>query len=129
MVTKKSEHTVHVRLDSPVTKRRMVLQGAIDSVALLKRYDSIKRIRLEKEMAYGEFRKVLASVNRLVKDIRVKEMPLDSEDLKGYKIVKKKTLADKIVGKAKKTVKKEVEEPRAPLDRQMEELQRKLRSL
>ena len=131
MTSKKKTESVHVRLDSPIAKRRMILQTTIDSVALLKRYENIKRIKEEKEKGHEEFKKVLRSINFLVKQIKMQDLPLDSDDLKKYKVKTKKepSLVQPIVKKIKKVVGKQKEEKKPMLDRQLDELQRKLQRL
>jgi len=132
MANKKTDQAVHIRLDNPINKRRMVLQNAIDIVALLKRYENIKRLSQEKHMAYDEFRKIISSINWMVRQIRVKELPLNSEDLDKYapQPKKEKTVVQKAVKKVKKAIEvKKPEEKKDSLDWQMQELRRKLNSL
>lgn len=132
MVQKRAEENVHVCVDTPVDKRREILQVAIDTVQLMKRYESILQIRRQKEKEYAEFRRVLGSINRMVKEVRFKELPLDAEDLKHVKAVKSKSILAPIirkVGSKKEPAKKEDRAHPSGLDRQLDELQRKLQRL
>jgi hypothetical protein len=132
MANKKTDQTVHIRLDNSINKRRMVLQSAIDVIALLKRYENIKNLSKQKHEAYDEFRKVISSINWMVRQIRVKDLPLNADDLSEYtpKPVKEKTAVQKVVRKVKKAIQAKVpEERKDSLDWQMQELRRKLNSL
>lgn len=131
---KNAEESVHVRLDMPIDKRREVLQVTIDTMRLMKDYENLLRIRQEKDLKYAEFRKIVSSINKMVKELRVKELPLDSEDMKHVKKVKSQSVMAPVVKKVEKVLKgkekKKEEEVKKPvLDRQIEELQRKLQSL
>ena len=126
---KRPEESVHVRLDLPIEKRRAVLQAAIDIMQLMKRYEGLVRISQEKEQEYAEFRKILSSINRMVKEVRVKELPLDTEDMKHVKKVKNQSVMRPVVRKVENILSKKHEERKPALDRQIEELQRKLQSI
>ena len=134
MVNKKKEESVHVCLQGHLQKRRDILQATIDLVQLLKRYDSIKRIRHEKEMNYLEFKKCMGSVNFFLRRIKMKDMPLSSDDLDTYKIKPQETekIVEPVMKKVKKAlIKQEKKEDRdkLSLDRQLEDLKRKLNSI
>ena len=133
---RKPEDDVHVRLDSPIEKRKVVIQATIDAVQLVKRYDNLIRIRTEKDQEYAEFRRVLSGINRMVKELRLKELPLEAEDLQRIKKMKGMNIVVPVMRRtekvlAKKPVKKieHMVERRSPIDRQLEDLQRKLQSL
>lgn len=129
---KRPEESVHVRLETPVDKRRAVLQAAIDSMQLMKRYENLLRIRSEKDQEYAEFRRILSNINRMIREVRVRELPLDAEDMKHVKKLKTQSVMTPVVKKVEKVLKgkKAQEEERKPtLDRQMDDLQRKLQSL
>jgi len=130
--TTKSD-SVHVMVVSPIESRKSILRETISIVDLLQRYKVVKKIREAKEDELSNFRKKLGSITRLVKLIRLKEMPLEMEELKkvrsvNNKLVFAKQRALKPLGVAKPKS-KEKALPKDPLDAQMEALRRKLSSL
>ena len=122
---------MHIRLDSPVDKRKAVLQTAIDMVELMKKYENIHRIRHEKAEALTEFQKVVGQVHRLVKQVELSELPMDAEDLKHVHIPKGKRAFAPLVRVKKKVMmqKEQKEEHHNSLDAQLDSLRRKLDSL
>ncbi len=129
---KRPEESVHVLLEAPLDKRRVVLQTTIDTMQLIKRYENLLRIRTEKDQNYAEFRKILSSINKMLKEVRVKELPLDSDDMRHVRKVKNQSVMAPIIKKVEKVIrgkKVEVEEKKPAIDRQIEDLQRKMLSL
>ena len=131
---KRPEESVHVRLEMPLDKRKTVLQAAIDTMQLMKRHENIVRIRQEKEQVYVEFRKVLATINRMVREVRMKELPLDSDDIKHVKKVKNISIMAPVVKKVEKVLKTkgkrpEPEKKSSSLNSQIDSLQRKMQNL
>ncbi|HIH14607.1 MAG: hypothetical protein QT08_C0006G0004 [archaeon GW2011_AR17] len=131
---KRPEESVHVCLQMPVDKRRTILQATIDTMQLMKRYENLVRIRHEKDQHYAEFRRVLGIVNKLVKEVRVKELPLDAQDIRHVHKVKNESVMAPVAKKVEKVLhakekKKIVEERKPAIDRQIEDLQRKLQNL
>lgn len=126
-----SEQSVHVRIDTPIDKRKAVLQTAIDAVELLKRSDNIKNIRHQKAATLLEFQNALAKVNRLAKLLRMNELPLDSEELSHVRTVDGKHVFASHVHHVKKKVMKHTEEKQKvnSLDSQLDALRRKLNTL
>jgi hypothetical protein len=131
MVKNKKDENVHVCLHDPLNKRREILQATIDVVQLMKKYENIKRIRYEKEQALAEFKKCMGSINFLFRRVNLRDMPLDSQDLKGYKLPKKQEtgIVEPVMKKVKKVLVKQEVEKKPTLDRQLDELQRRLNSL
>ena len=130
--TTKSD-SVHVMVVSPIESRKAILRETISIVDLLQRYKVVKKIREAKEEELSNFRKKLSSITRLVKLIRLKEMPLEMEELKkvrsvNNKLVFAKKRALKPLGVTKPKTKARPL-PKDPLDAQMEALRRKLSSL
>ncbi|MBI5797784.1 hypothetical protein HZA98_02685 [Candidatus Woesearchaeota archaeon] len=124
------EQDVHVRLDSPLDKRKAILQAAVDSIQLFKRQEALKAIRAEKAREYINFKKALVDIQNLVKEVRFKELPLGEKGLRNSSGQEKiMTPVTKKLGKAVKQKAHRVVDERSPLDRQLDELQRKLRSL
>ena len=129
---KKPEESVHVRLETPLDKRRDVLQVTIDTVQLMKRYENLIRIRNEKDQDYAEFRRIISNVNKMLREVRVRELPLDEEDMRHVRKLKNQSVMSPVVKKLEKVIKgkKVEEEERKPtLDRQLKDLQRKMQSL
>jgi hypothetical protein len=133
----KPDESVHIMINSPLHSRKEILRGAMDIVALLKRYERVKVIRKEKARALDDFRTELRAINKLLKMVRIDEMPLAMEQLMKVKdeerhlvFAKPKPVKQKVV--KKKVVKQQPVAPpvsRDPLDAQMEELKKKLASL
>ncbi len=129
---KRPEESVHVRLETPLDKRRDVLQVTIDTVQLMKRYENLIRIRNEKDQDYAEFRRILSNINKMLREVRVRELPLDEDDMRHVRKVKNQSIMTPVVKKLEKVIKgkKVQEEERRPtLDRQLDDLQRKMQSL
>ena len=131
----KPQESVHVRLDMPLEKRRVILQAAIDSMELTKRYENLIRIRAEKDQIYTEFRRLLSGINRMVKEVRMKELPLSAEEIRHMPRIKRQSVMAPVVKKVEKVLKakvKKVEEPKkkpSSIDYQIEQLQKKLQNL
>jgi len=131
---KKAEESVHVRLEMPIDKRKVILQTTIDTMQLMKRHENLIRIRSEKDKELTEFRRILSSITRMIKEVRMKELPLDTEDLKHVKKLKNESIMVPVVKKIEKVLKvKKAEAPvqKKPhtIDSQIDALQRKLQSL
>jgi hypothetical protein len=130
------DESVHIMLGTPLHSRKQILSGAMEVVALLKRYERVKVIRKEKAKALDEFRNELRAINKLLRLVRIDEMPLEMEQLMKIKDQERhlvfavpKPVRQKVV--KKRVVKKPVVRtvPKDPLDAQMDELRRKLASL
>ncbi len=132
---KRPEESVHVRLENSVSNRKAILQTTIDTMQLIKRYENLGSIRKEKEIQFAEFKRVMNSINRMIREVRLKELPLDVEELKQIKklktqsvmspVIKKVLVAPKISQAKEKEVKKKI----SPFDAELNALQRKLQSL
>tara|TARA_B100000315_G_C14152742_1_gene396423 strand:+ start:112 stop:510 length:399 start_codon:yes stop_codon:yes gene_type:complete len=132
MSKRKPEHSVHVRIDYPIDKRKAVLETAISSVELLKRYDRIKEIRKDKRKHMEEFREALSSIHYLLRLIRLKELPLGEKELKRVKTVSGKKAYSKNSMRAAVAIgkKKGVKKPKlSTLDAQLQALHDKLSHL
>lgn len=126
------EQDVHVRLGSPLDKRRAILQAAVDSIQLFKRQETLKAIRAEKAREYVNFKKALVDIQNLIKEVRFKELPLGEKGLKHAKGFGQESVIAPVTKKLGKVVTpkaRRVVDERSPLDKQLDELQRKLRSL
>jgi len=128
----KPDESVHIMLGSPLHSRKEILTGAMDIVALLKRYDKVKAIRKEKAKALDDFRGELRAINKLLKMVRIDEMPLAMEQLMKVKDEERHLVFAKPKPVKQKVEKAKVVKPvvaKNPLDAQMDELRRKLDSL
>ena len=124
--------SVHVMLVSPIESRKSILRETISIVDLLQRYKVVKKIREAKEEELVNFRKKLSSITRLVKLVRLKEMPLEMEELKKVRSINNKLVFAKQRALKPLGAKPQVKEralPKDPLEAQMEALRRKLSSL
>ena len=128
---KNPQGSVHVRLDQPLSKRREVLQTAIDVVELTKRIDHVQALRAEKMHVLVEFRKALRSLHASLREVQLKEMPIDEVGIKQVRgIYGRKVLApERLVLAPKKVHRLESSAPVGSLDRQLQDLRRKLDSL
>lgn len=126
----KPEETVHTMLKQPIETRRQVLQGAVHTVELLKRYQVVKNIRKEKLKALDEFKKEVRAIARLLREIRFTDLPLKHEEL-----LKVRDSKNHLVYGEEKVVKKKVKKKsvkrfhKNPLDDDLDALRRKLASL
>lgn len=140
VVSKVSKNeTIHVKLDSPITKRKAILSAAISVVELLKHFETIKAIRKQKSKEMENLRILTKDINKLYRAIKVKDMPLKDKDLLEVHDVSGKPVMSAPVEefKPKKVVAPQrvmnVPKPepvsRDPLERQLNELRRKLDTL
>lgn len=125
------EDTVHIKLNSPIESRRAILAEAVNVVDLLKRHEKIKVLRKEKTKALNDFRTALHELNKVLRLVRLSEMPLKMDELKKVRDVEKHPVFEEVkpVVTKKKVVKKVVKTYTDPLDAQMAELKRKLAKL
>jgi hypothetical protein len=133
----KSE-TIHVKLDSPITKRKAILSTAISIVELLKHFETIKGIRKQKAKEMESLRVITKDINKLYRAIKVKDLPLKNKDLlevhdvsgKPIMSVPAKNIQPKVITPRRvRNVPKPEPVSRDPLERQLNELRRKLDTL
>jgi hypothetical protein len=138
VVKKKPQDSVHVMLVNSISKRRDLVNVTIETVQLLKRADKIKEIQVEKRKELNNFRDKWKEIHKLLRLIRLKELPLreseldDVRDPSGRKILQKvtKPLKKKVVKKVKVEKPKSTEfNKRSSIDEQLDALQRKLSNL
>jgi hypothetical protein len=130
MAKNNSDSSVHVRVDEPISKRREVLQTAIFSVELLRRYDHLEAIRHEKAKELARFKKTLRSIHSLLKLVRLEELPMSGKDLKEVRDVRgRKVLVKRRTSKVKSVANKVVKPKRSTVDTQLDALRKKLESL
>lgn len=129
MANKKSDTTVHMRMDHPISNRKDILATTIDVIALMQRYHRIKEIRAEKERELASFRTAMKSLYRLSTLVKLKDMPVHIKGVRQNKpVTQSKKVSKPIVEKPKKVVKKHLTEAES-LDEQLDLLRRKLESL
>jgi hypothetical protein len=130
MKEKDSDGAMHVRLDNPLSFRKTVLTGAIDSVKLLKVLDSGEVIRSRKEGLKRELDENLVELKKLVKELKEKlpHIKVEKKTVEKPKVVKLpvKPKSTKVIKKEKVAVKMP---PKSRLDREIEEIEEKLRHL
>ncbi|MBL7051710.1 MAG: hypothetical protein ISS01_01325 [Nanoarchaeota archaeon] len=121
---KKKEESVHVRLDNPISKRKRILQTAVMTVELLKKYEVVRELRKEKVKEMDKLRVVLSDIKKMTKRIKVQDLP----KVKG---IEEKHKEHKIVMKAKNIEKHEkiVKVHKSGIESQLDELRRKLETL
>lgn len=124
MVRKNVEENVHVRIETPIDKRKEILQTAIYTVELLKQVEIIKKIREERLENIEKLGRTFASVNNLMRLVRIKDLPLEAEDLKHVKDVK----GTKVLPKLDKA-RLATHETLRGLDKQLQDLKKKLESI
>ncbi len=74
-VTKKKEQdSVYVRIDSALTLRREILETAIESTALLKRWESYKILREMKLAEIKELKKIMDNIEKEFREFK-KHLP------------------------------------------------------
>ena len=70
---KKKQESVHVRLDNPISKRKDILQTAVMTVELLKKYEVVRELRKAKVREMDNLRIVLSDIKKMTKDIKTKD--------------------------------------------------------
>ncbi len=130
---KQPEQSVHIRIDRPIDRRKAILEATITAVELLKRKEEILRLRAEREKELAKFQKTVKSVLRLVKQVRLHDLPLDARELRGIRnlsghkaLAKPRKVPKK---KAAKKAKKAATPKKSSIDQQLDDLHRKLQSL
>ena len=114
--TKKEERISYVKVDQPSHLRKNILETAIESAELLKKWESYQKIKEEKAEI---FKKLVVVMNKIEKETNSlkKHLP-KSEDIK----VKERK-------KEKVSIKEEEKEHKFGLDREIDDIHSKLRKL
>ena len=114
--TKKEESITYVKVDQPSHLRKNILETAIESAELLKKWESYQKIKEEKAEI---FKKLVVVMNKIEKETNSlkKHLP-KSEDIK----VKERK-------KEKVSIKEEEKEHKFGLDREIDDIHSKLRKL
>jgi hypothetical protein len=130
----KPEDSLHVMVNSPVTKRREILSITLASVELLKKFKTIKAIQVEKRKELNNFKDIWKQIHSDLREIRLKELPLGQKGLDHVhgldgRIIKvpKPLKVKKVVHRAPKVkAAKVVPLRKSSLDSQLDALRRKL---
>ncbi len=121
---KKKEESVHVRLDDPISKRKDILQTAVMTVELLKKYDVVRELRKEKTKEMDKLRVILNDIKKMTKQIKTKDLPKVKE-------IETKHKEHKVVVKEKAIEKHEekIIRHKSAIDNQLDALRKKLETL
>ncbi|MEM4244718.1 MAG: hypothetical protein QXR60_00740 [Candidatus Nanoarchaeia archaeon] len=128
---KEEKAEMHVGLEQPNERRKEILSSAISTIEILKRYESFKKIKKEKELYKKQLRKTNKEIKTMFKEVN--EMMPHMEIVKEErKEPKKITPQVKVAVKKKpeiivKPVKKEKHLEK--LNRDLEELRSKIERL
>ena len=124
VVHKKKEESVHVRLDNPISKRKNILQTAVMTVELLKKFEVVRDLRKEKVKEMDKLRIVLNDIKKMTRAIKTKDLP----KVKG---LEEKHKEHKVVMKARHIEKheKKIKIHRSAIDSQLDALRKKLETL
>ena len=111
---------VHVRLDGPVSKRKSILNCAIEVVELMKRQDKIRELRVERHKEMENYHLIMKDFRHMVtllglKDVKIKGM----EENKVVIVQPRKTVVKKVKAAPKPT----------GLDAQLNALRSKIQTL
>jgi len=125
-VNKKEAESIHVKLDSPVSKRKNILRVAVDTVEILKRFDEVKGIRVEKEKELTNLKNIMKSLNSFAAEVGLREMPVKMKTINDVAGISKE---QEVESKAFANEKQKVAIRKNDLDSQLDALRRKIQSL
>lgn len=119
--TKKEESITYVKVDQPVHLRKRILETAVESAELLKKWEGYQKTKEEKAAV---FKKLVTVMNKIEKETNAlkKHLP-KSEEIK---------FKDKASVKPKKTKSKAIlerEKPSSDIDREISDIQAKIKGL
>ncbi len=126
---KKPEDDIHVKVDNPKWLRKEVLTTAIDLINVLKRYESYVELNKHKEHLLKLLKSEMSEVKSLMKELKLKELPLSSKKFNQLKFVKEEK---EEVAKEQKAVEREEKKHEREVARQkraMEEREKPLNEL
>lgn len=132
---KEAKNVMHVGLERPTEMRRGVLNSAIGTIELLKRYEKVKKIKKSKDAHKKELRILFKDIKTLFKEIEEvmpaielpREEPKRVERVEPVKVVVKKKL--KMKPSVFKPMKIEKDEHMERLDRDLQALRDKIAKL
>ncbi len=120
---------LHVRIAEPVAVRRAVLNLALDSIQLVKRYDVLMSIRAKKQANRNKLNTIYREIRKLYGEIKLKDIPGREKPKFEPKPVMQKlpmVVVQKTDAEKKPIIKKIA---LSPLEQEMDEIRRKLASL
>lgn len=121
---RKEKRLIHARINRPVLVRKTLLECAILATSILKGYQTIKKIRFQKNRLKAELKNNLQISKLLLDKLEQSELPRTPELIK-EKPKESKELKKEITEEVKRRKLQENLE----IDTELESLQRKLRSL
>ena len=119
----------HVMIAEPTAVRRTVLNLALDSIQLMKRYDRLMAIRSKKQATRSRLNNIYREIKKISGDIKLKELPGMQKPKQEPKVqpLQKLTLVKATPEMENKPlIKKPV---MSPLEKEMDEIRRKLSSI
>jgi hypothetical protein len=127
------EKGFYVGISNPIDVRRNLLETSKDIIQILKRYESLHRIKEEKRAEMNKFRSTVSEITQLMLRLKTSLPPVRIEDLPRREVTEtttRKPIAPMAVKRAK--VSQESAAPGSELDRLEQELGKiedKLKSL
>jgi len=126
------EKGFYVGISNPIDVRRNLLETSKDIIQILKRYESLHRIKEEKRAEMNKFRSTVSEITQLMLRLKTSLPPVRIEDLPRREVTEttRKPVAPVSVKRAK--VSQESAAPGSELDRLEQELGKiedKLKSL
>jgi len=115
---KRDNERVHVRLEGPISKRKLILSAAIDVVELMKKQDSIKNLRTEKHKEMENYRTIMKEVHSMLTALGLKDVKIKGKE--------KEPISVKIKNAPKRA---KVLKKGSGLDDQLDALRRKLQTI
>ncbi len=121
---KEEKAEMHVGLEQPDQRRKEILNSAISTIEILKRYESFKKVKKEKELYKKELRKASREIKTMLKEL---------DDMMPYLEIPREEHKEprKIIRPIKVVVKKKPKPVMKPLkkDQHLEKLDRDLQEL
>ena len=120
------ELVLHVRVAEPVAVRRTVLNLALDSIQLMKRYDRIMAIRSRKQAARSKLNNTYREIRKISSNIKLKELSGMQKPKQLPQMPMQKMASPKIEAEKKPLISKQ---DMSPLEKEMDDIRRKLSGL
>lgn len=121
------EVAFHVMIAEPTTVRRTVLNLALDSIQLMKRYDRLMAIKSKKQATRSKLNNIYREIKKISSDIKLKELPGMQKPKQELKLQPLQKLTPV---KAEMESKPMIKKPTmSPLEKEMDEIRRKLSSI
>ena len=125
----KKQTVVHVQIENPINLRKEILNTAINSAEIIKHYEVLKEVKNRKK----QYQKRLVEVLDEIEDLRKKledHLPVVKYEEHKTKYPKPMKSSPKREPKPRvKPVKKQRDLHRSPMDKEIDDMRRKLESL